>query len=306
MPTNRLPAIVINDSTLRDAQLSPLDQIDVAVALEQAGVDEIELSLVSPGHSAIDDMASVAAALSIGQPIVWGPATRGTVDAAVRAGFDAVYLSVPLSAGHPDRRGLLAAIRRVVGYAADRGLFVALSGEDASRSDLDLVCNVIEAAEGSGARRFRYTDTTGVLHPIRTHRLFRQLCAETDLELEFRGHDHFGLATTNTMAAMQGGATHVSVSMAGTNEAGPVGLSSFAEALRLSAEYHARIDDARLPALVALVTARTGRPFTLNQSAPTTGMPRLVGLEPRPLNDFRPRGAVLPDRASTIATRITA
>ena len=218
MTSNQPPAIIVSDSTLRSARtsLSRRDQIDIAMALECAGIDEIELG--SPfGSGAIADLAFVGAALCRSQPIVSGPATKAFVNAAIRTGFDAINLATSLSVSRGGRATLLAGIKRVVGYAVEKGLAVALEGEDASRSDLDLVCDVVAVAETAGARRFRYTDTTGVLHPVRTHCLFRQLCAETDLELEFRGHDHFGLATANTLAAIQGGATHISVSVGETD-----------------------------------------------------------------------------------------
>jgi homocitrate synthase NifV len=268
MTCNQLPAIIVNDSTLRSVRspLSRRDQIDIATALERAGVDEIELGLPS-GSGAIEDLAFVGAALCRSQPIISGPATRAFVNAAIRTGFDAIYLSASLSVSRGGRAALLAGIRRVVSYAAEKGLAVALEGEDASRSDLDLVCDVIAAAETAGARRFRYTDTTGVLHPIRTHCQFRQLCAETDLELEFRGHDHFGLATANTLAAIQGGATHISVSAAGPDlETRPAQLAGVTDAIRRLGVHHTHVNIPQLPVLGALVAART--PWLAAQKAP--------------------------------------
>jgi homocitrate synthase NifV len=268
MSFHLLPAIVVNDSTLRDSEqaahvaLSCRNRIAIARALEQTGVDEIELALPSGRGIEIDDLASIRAALGSARPILWGPATKGTVNAAVRAGLNAIYLSVPLSGRHASPKG----IERVVEYASEHGLSVAISGEDASRADLEVVCDVIAAAEAAGASRFRYVDTMGVLHPLRTHGLFRRLCAETDTELEFRGHDDFGLATANTLAAIQGGATHVSVSTVRTGERpGIAPLTDIASAIRLSTVHHTRIDFSRLPALATLVSTTTGRPFASNR-----------------------------------------
>jgi homocitrate synthase NifV len=114
----------------------------------------------------------------------------------------------------------------------------------------------------------------GVLHPLRTHRLFRQLCAETDLELEFRGHDHFGLATANTVAAIQGGATHVSVSLSRIDERlGTAQLSETAHAIRKSTMHHTRIELPRIDALATLVSAPTEHP---NLPVRTAGMARAL------------------------------
>ena len=57
--------------------------------------------------------------------------------------------------------------------------------------------------------------------------------AATDLELEFHGHDDLGLATANTLSAVQGGATHASVTVIGLGErAGNAPLEEVAVALR--------------------------------------------------------------------------
>lgn len=102
---------------------------------------------------------------------------------------------------------MLARIRDTVPYALDRGLKVAVGGEDSSRADPDFVRQVLAEAGKLNAHRFRFADTVGALDPLRTHAIFQDLRASIDLELEFHGHDDFGLATANTLAAPQGGAT---------------------------------------------------------------------------------------------------
>jgi homocitrate synthase NifV len=270
MNSNRLPAIVVNDSTLTGATglLSLRSRVGFAVMLQQAGVDEIEISTE-------EDAVAIGTALCTSQTVMSGVATKATVDVALRAGLDAVHLFVSL---RTSRSTLLKTVKRVVSYAVQRGLAVALEGEDASRADLDLIFAMIAAAETAGTRRFRYTDTTGVLHPIRTREVFRHLCAETDMELEFRGFDHFGLATANTLAAIQGGATHISVA-ANTAEAGPARLASVIDAINRTGVHHTRVNSALLP---TLVIAR--KPATASASpryAPTPGVWQETGYAPR-------------------------
>ena len=100
-------------------------------------------------------------------------------------------------------------------YARDAGLVAAVGGEDSSRAEPDFVATVLEAAERAGAHRFRFADTLGVLDPFATHAIFARMRSLTGLELEFHGHDDIGLATANTLAAVRGGATHVSVCVLG-------------------------------------------------------------------------------------------
>jgi homocitrate synthase NifV len=283
----RLPAIVVNDSTLRDGEQSPgivltlRDRIGIALALERAGVDEIEFALPAARREAVEEASSVVAALGRARAVAWAPMSRAAVDTALRTGARAVHLSLPLSArgvGGPGSRGRIA---RIVGYARARGLRVAVCGEDASRADFDLVCGVMAAAEEAGAHRFRYADTACVLHPLRTQRLFRQLCAETDLELEFQGHDDDGLATANTFAAVQGGATHVSVSMLPAGRcAGMAPLAEVVNALRLSPQHHTQVDLALLPALAATVANVAGQWASGRRTAGgQMGLPAVFGVD---------------------------
>jgi homocitrate synthase NifV len=110
---------------------------------------------------------------------------------------------------------------------------VAVGGEDSSRADLGFLLEVVGTAKRAGARRFRVADTLSVLDPTSAYRLVKAVRDGTDLELEFHGHDDLGLATANTLAAVQGGATHASVTVIGLGErAGNAPLEEVAVALR--------------------------------------------------------------------------
>ena len=265
MTTNLLPAIVVNDSTLRDADRSPRvapsrsQRVGIALALERAGVDEIEFAVAAGAQGGTDDIAPAAQALSRARAIAWGPMRIGTVDAAIRAGFGAVHLAVPLAGRSGGRTALTGRIMRVVDHARAGGLRACVAGENASGADFGFVCDVMATAEAAGAHRFRYADTKGVLRPLQTHRLFRELCAETDLELEFHGHDDLGRATANTFAAVQGGATHVSVSLLRFGRRSATArLDRVVNAIRLSPQHHTHVVPGRLPAVLDLLTAATG------------------------------------------------
>lgn len=274
--------IGVNDSTLRDGEQAPgvsftlEEKVAIAVALERAGVDEIEAGTPAMGDAEIEALAEIGRTVRNAAAISWCRMGEKDVDAALRTGLRRASLSVPMSErqmrakGYSGPADVLARIARVVRYALDRGLTVAVGGEDLSCSDPDFVAAVIEAVERAGGYRFRFADTLGVLDPFATHDIFARLRAGTDLELEFHGHDDIGLATANTLAAVRGGATHVSVCVLGLGErAGNASLEQVAVALARTTDRSTEVDFTALPALAETVATAARRPIP--QAKPIVG-----------------------------------
>jgi homocitrate synthase NifV len=268
----------VNDSTLRDGEQAPgvsftLDEkVAIARALERAGVDEIEAGTPAMGDMEIEALAAIGETIQDSAVIAWCRMSETDVNATLRTGLIRASLSVPMSdrqmraKGYQGPHDVLARLARVVRYALDRGLTIAVGGEDSSRADPDFVLLVIEAVQRAGAHRFRFADTLGVLDPFATYEVFCRLRANTDLELEFHGHDDLGLATANTLAAARGGATHLSVCALGLGErAGNAALEQVAVALEQTTSWRTRIDFAALQALADTVAAASHRPIPVSQ-----------------------------------------
>jgi homocitrate synthase NifV len=102
-----------------------------------------------------------------------------------------------------DRQWAIDRTARVVAFARDLGLDVAVGGEDASRADIEHILRVIDRITDLGARRFRFADTLGVLDPFSTYEAMSFLGARSSIELEIHAHDDLGLATANPNFSLQ-------------------------------------------------------------------------------------------------------
>ena len=232
------------DTTLRDGEQRPgisftrKDKLEVARALDAWGIGILEVGIPAMGRAERTTLDALHSAGLKAEVLVWNRLTDADLDLCLAAGYPSVHFSVPVSdvmlSGKlgRDRRWALDQVDRVVGRAAEAGLKISLGAEDSSRADFGFLCSVYDRAVRAGATRVRYADTLGLLTPARTLREIGALAATVGVPIDFHGHDDFGLATANTLAAHEAGAQVLSCSLLGLGErAGNAALEEVAAVL---------------------------------------------------------------------------
>jgi len=230
--------IHIFDTTLRDgeqvpgAKLNKKQKIEIAEQLARLGVDVMEAGFPC---SSPDDLEAVRAISEVVKgPIVAGlaRAVKEDIDIAWEAvrraerprihtflGSSDIHLQKKL---RRDRDSALEMAVEAVRYAKRYCEDVEYSTEDASRTDFDYLCRVIDGAVKAGATVINIPDTVGYAIPDEfgdlIHRLKERVPALDHVILSIHCHDDLGLAVPNSLAAIKNGANQVECTVNGVGE----------------------------------------------------------------------------------------
>lgn len=249
--------ITVLDTTLRDGEQAPgcsmkqEEKLALARALEQLGVDVVEAGfpVASP-----EDAASVGQiAKTLRDCGVSGlcRAVEGDISCAWSAVKHSprprIHIFLATSDIHLEHKlrmsrsqlvdTAVSAVRFARKYSPD----VEFSCEDATRSDVGFLLEVLNAVSGAGATLLNLCDTVGYLTPEETAMLVTAVKGGLyqPLPLGVHCHNDLGMATANTLAAVKAGADHVECTLCGIGErAGMAALEEVAMALATRRDFY--------------------------------------------------------------------
>jgi 2-isopropylmalate synthase len=244
----------IFDTTLRDGEQAPgagltvTEKLEVARQLARLKVDVIEAGFpaASPGDfEAVQRIAAETKGIAVaGLARCRDGDPQRAIEALRAAEKPHLHLFIATSDIHlvhklrMDREAALQAAVQWVRYARRElgpDAEIEFSAEDASRTEHDFLLRVYEAVVDAGATTVNIPDTVGYAIPAEFGELTRQVVERVGAGATISVHCHndLGLATANTLAAVQAGARQVEVTINGLGErAGNASLEEVVMALR--------------------------------------------------------------------------
>lgn len=248
----------IFDTTLRDGEQSPgcsmnlKEKVGLARKLQSLGVDIIEAGfpIASDGDfEAVKAVASECREVTVAALCRTAAQDVHRAAAALRgAAHPRIHTFVATSDIHLEyklkktRAEVIEMTRAAVRLARNFADEIEFSAEDATRSDVDYLCEVFAAAVSEGATILNVPDTVGYTLPTEFSQLVRTVSERVvgdraDLSISVHCHNDLGLAVANSLAAIDAGARQIECTVNGIGErAGNASLEEIAMAMRVRAD----------------------------------------------------------------------
>src|SRR6202043_3522703 len=246
--------ITIFDTTLRDGEQSPgcsmnqQEKLRLAHQLDRLGVDVIEAGFPIASDGDFESVRAIASVVR--RPIIAGlaRACRPDIERAWEALRDAarprIHVFLATSDIHlkyklrirPDQ--CVEQAREAIRFAKSLCDDVEFSPEDATRTDPDFLCRVLEAVVDAGATTLNIPDTVGYTMPTEFGDLIatirRRVKGIEKVTISAHCHNDLGLAVANTLAAIAAGVRQVECTINGIGErAGNASLEEIVMAMRV-------------------------------------------------------------------------
>lgn len=281
--------VVIFDTTLRDGEQSPGatmthdEKLEIAELLDDMGVDIIEAGF--PIASEGDFRAVSEIAKRTKNSVICGLARAnfGDIDRCWEAvrnserprihtfiGTSPLHRAIP----NLDQDQMADRIHETVTHARNLCDNIQWSPMDATRTEHDYLCRVVEIAIKAGATTINIPDTVGYTAPVESADLIRMLIDKVpgadDIIFATHCHNDLGMATANSLAAVEGGARQIECTINGLGErAGNTALEEVVMALKVRGDimpYFTGIDTTKIMNISRRVASVSGFPVQFNKA----------------------------------------
>ncbi|KAI9300636.1 homocitrate synthase [Cunninghamella echinulata] len=229
-PMSNLSKFKIIESTLREGEqfanafFDTEKKIEIAKALDEIGVDYLELTSPAASEQSFNDCKTIS---NLGLKAKILTHTRCHMDdakLAIETGVDGVDVVIGTSSflrefSHgKDMDYITDKAIEVITYIKNQGKEVRFSTEDSFRSDLVDLLSIYKAVDKIGVNRVGIADTVGCANPRQVYELVRTLRSVVSCDIECHFHNDTGCAIANAYAALEAGATHIDTSVLGIGE----------------------------------------------------------------------------------------
>ena len=245
--------VVIFDTTLRDGEQSPgatmshAEKLEIAALLDEMGVDIIEAGF--PIASEGDFAAVSEIAKNAKNAVICGLARANSKDidrcweAVKHAKYPRIHTFIGTSPLHRemhdlDQDAMAQRVHDCVTHARNLCDNVQWSSMDATRTEWEFLKRTVDIAIKAGATTINIPDTVGYTAPVESADLIRRLIAEVegagDVVFATHCHNDLGMATANSLAAVEGGARQIECTINGLGErAGNTALEEVVMAMKV-------------------------------------------------------------------------
>ena len=282
--------LIIFDTTLRDGEQSPGasmtrdEKVRIAKMLEKMGVDVIEAGFAIASVGDFESVRAVAEAVKGSTICSLARTGAEDIDRAAEALRPAesgrIHTFIATSPIHMEYKLRMApdnvVERAVAAVKHARNLIgdVEFSCEDASRSEYDFLCRIIEQVINAGARTINLPDTVGYGEPgeygAMVARLMNSVPNADKAIFSVHCHNDLGLAVANSLSAVMHGARQVECTINGLGErAGNASLEELVMAVRTRADIfpvEVSVDATQIVPTSRLVSSITGFPVQPNKA----------------------------------------
>lgn len=270
--------IYIFDTTLRDGEQTPGvalttdEKIQIAQKLNNLGVDKIEVGFPAASHGEIESAKRIKERDLDSTLVGLARSLKDDIDAVLDADLEYVHTFIGTSPLHRnyklrmDKEKIIETSVSAVEYAKDHGLTVEFSAEDATRTERDFLFEVFTEVVSAGADFIDVPDTVGILTPVLTRELITDIKNNFTAPISVHFHNDFGLATANTLTAIECGANQAHVTINGLGErTGNCSLEELVMTLKSAYGIDLGLDTTRLYSLSNLVGRLTGIKMPVNK-----------------------------------------